>query len=391
MDMLDYIVADAWTKVLESAKDVCTPFLAIDLDVVEAKYQQLTKGFDQAAVYYAIKANPLDEIIESLADLGSCFDVASVYELEKLKRLNIPAERISCGNTIKKCSDIKAFYDYGVRLYATDAESDLRNIAEFAPGSKVYIRVLTEGSEGADWPLSRKFGCNPEMATELAILARDLGLIPYGISFHVGSQQRDIDVWDSAIAKVKVIFDRLLAEKGIKLKMINMGGGFPANYLQKTNTIETYVTEIKRFLRESFGGDLPEIILEPGRSIVGEAGIIVSEVVLISRKSATAQERWVYTDVGLFNGLIETLGESIIYPLATSRDGDGSETGEVVLAGPTCDGIDILYEKKRFELPLSLEIGDRIFWFSTGAYTASYSSVEFNGFPPLKTLVLPRR
>lgn len=390
MDMLDYLVADTWPKVLDTAKDNCSPFLAIDLDVIEEKYHQLIKGFEKASIYYAVKANPLDEIVALLAGMGSCFDVASIYELEKLQRLNVPAERISCGNTIKKRSDIKAFYDYGVRLFATDAESDLRNIAQYAPGSKVYIRILTEGSEGADWPLSRKFGSNTEMATELAIQARDLGLVPYGVSFHVGSQQRDIDVWDGAIAKVKVIFERLQREQGIKLQMINMGGGFPVNYLQKANALETYVTEITRFLGENFGDDLPEIILEPGRSIVGEAGILVSEIVLISRKSATAQERWVYTDVGKFNGLIETLDESIKYPLATSRDGDGSETGEVVLAGPTCDGLDIMYEKMRYELPLSLEIGDRIFWFSTGAYTASYSSIEFNGFPPLKTVVLPR-
>ncbi|WP_415896361.1 type III PLP-dependent enzyme [Neptuniibacter sp. QD72_48] len=362
-----------------------TPFLALDLSVIETRFAELSKGFPKADVYYAVKANPANEVIELLVKEGASFDIASPQELDKVLQFDVAPERISYGNTIKKCSAIKYFYDHGVRLFATDSEADLRNIAEYAPGSDVYIRVLTDGSEGADWPLSRKFGCNPEMAIELAVLARDLGLNPYGVSFHVGSQQRDIDVWDGAIAKVKVIFERLVEEHGIRLQMINMGGGFPATYLQKTNEFETYAEEITRFLKEDFGEELPRIILEPGRSLVGDAGIIVSEVVLISRKSSTALERWVYTDVGMFNGLIETLGEAIKYPLSTSKSGPEEE---VILAGPTCDSLDIMYEQHKYELPLSLEIGDHIYWFSTGAYTTSYSSIEFNGFPPLDYYIL---
>jgi ornithine decarboxylase len=362
-----------------------TPFLALDLSVIQTRYHELENGFPSADIYYAVKANPAAEVIQKLADLGSSFDIASPQELDKVLACGVSAERISYGNTIKKSSAVKYFYEKGVRLYATDSEADLRNIAENAPGSEVYIRVLTDGSEGADWPLSRKFGCNPEMAIDLAVLARDLGLVPYGVSFHVGSQQRDIDVWDGAIAKVKIIYERLSSEYGISLEMINMGGGFPANYIQKTNEFSTYAEEIKRFLKEDFGEESPRVILEPGRSLVGDAGVIVSEVVLISRKSTTALERWVYTDVGMFNGLIETLGEAIKYPLATSKDGPEEE---VILAGPTCDSLDIMYEQHKYELPLSLEIGDYVYWFSTGAYTTSYSSIEFNGFPPLDYYIL---
>ncbi len=246
----------------------------------------------------------------------------------------------------------------------------------------MYIRILTEGAEGADWPLSRKFGCSPEMAVELAVLANELGLEPYGISFHVGSQQREIDVWDGAIAKVKTVYDRLYNDHGIALKMINLGGGFPAQYNQKTNDFQTYVEEITRYLTEDFPDDIPEIIMEPGRSLVGDSGVMVSEVVLISRKSSSSLERWVYTDVGKFNGLIETLDESIKYRIYTERDG---EEEDVILAGPTCDSMDIMYENHKYQMPLSLDIGDRLYWLSTGAYTSSYCSVEFNGFPPLKS------
>jgi ornithine decarboxylase len=362
-----------------------TPFLALDLTVVGERYHELEEGFPDADIFYAVKANPADEVIQLLANAGSSFDIASPQELDKVLRCGVTPDRMSYGNTIKKASAVKYFYEKGVRLFATDSDADLRNIAVHAPGSKVYVRVLTDGSEGADWPLSRKFGCNPEMAIELAVLAQELGLEPYGVSFHVGSQQRDIDVWDGAIAKVKTIYERLFSEYGIELKMVNMGGGFPASYLQKTNDFATYAEEIKRFLKEDFGERAPRIILEPGRSLVGDAGIIVSEVVLISRKSTTALERWVYTDVGMFNGLIETLGEAIKYPLATSKDGP---VEEVILAGPTCDSLDIMYEQHKYELPLSLEIGDNVYWHSTGAYTTSYSSIEFNGFPPLDYYIL---
>lgn len=369
----------------ELTKQYPTPFLALDLNVVTARYRELGEGFPDADVFYAVKANPADEVIQLLADLGSSFDIASPQELDKVLECGVSPDRMSYGNTIKKASAVRYFYEKGVRLFATDAEADLRNIAVNAPGSSIYIRVLTDGSEGADWPLSRKFGCNPEMAIELAVLAKELGLVPYGISFHVGSQQRDIDVWDGAIAKVKTIYERLATEFDIQLEMMNMGGGFPANYLQKTNEFNVYAEEIKRFLKEDFGENAPRVILEPGRSLVGDAGVIVSEIVLISRKSTTALERWVYTDVGMFNGLIETLGEAIKYPLQTSKEGP---VEEVILAGPTCDSLDIMYEHHKYELPLSLEIGDYIYWYSTGAYTTSYSSIEFNGFPPLDYYIL---
>ncbi len=381
----DYYARDTFNKMKAFADTLETPFVVIDTAMISKAYDDLRAGFEFAKVYYAVKANPAVEIIDLLRDKGSSFDIASIYELDKVMDRGVSPDRISYGNTIKKSKDIRYFYDKGVRLFSTDSEADLRNIAKAAPGSKIYVRILTEGSTTADWPLSRKFGCQTDMAMDLLILARDLGLVPYGISFHVGSQQRDISVWDAAIAKVKVIFERLKEEDGIVLKLINMGGGFPANYITRTNSLETYAEEIIRFLKEDFGDDLPEIILEPGRSLIANAGILVSEVVLVARKSRTAVERWVYTDVGKFSGLIETMDEAIKFPIWTEKKG---EMEEVVIAGPTCDSADIMYENYKYGLPLNLAIGDRLYWLSTGAYTTSYSAVEFNGFPPLKSFYL---
>jgi ornithine decarboxylase len=377
----EYFDQATFSRIKAFADSHETPFLVVDTATIDRQYDDLTRHFPFARVYYAVKANPAPQILSLLRDKGASFDIASVYELDKVLALGVSPDRISFGNTIKKAKDIRTFYQKGVRMYATDSESDLRNIAKAAPGSKVYARILTEGSMTADWPLSRKFGCESDMAMDLLILARDLGLEPYGVSFHVGSQQREIGAWDAALGKVKVIFDRLLEEDGIKLKMINMGGGFPANYLHRTNDLETYAAEITRFLKEDFYDELPEIVLEPGRSLVSNAGVLVSEVVLISRKSRTALHRWVYTDVGKFSGLIETLDESIKYPLHTEKNG---ELENAIIAGPTCDSADIMYENYKYGLPLNLATGDRLYWLSTGAYTTTYSSVEFNGFPPLK-------
>lgn len=381
----DYYPLPTFEKMKAFSEQKDTPFVVIDTQIISQAYDDLRAGFTFAKIYYALKANPAVEIIDLLRDKGSNFDIASIYELKKVLSRGVVPERISYGNTIKKARDVRYFYEQGVRLFATDSEADLRNLAKEAPGSKIYVRILTEGSTSADWPLSRKFGCNPDMALDLLILAKELGLVPYGLSFHVGSQQRDIDVWDAAIAKVKVIFERLKEEDGIDLQMINMGGGFPANYITRTNSLETYAEEIIRFLKEDFGDNLPEIILEPGRSLISNAGILVSEVVLVARKSRTSVERWVYTDVGKFSGLIETMDEAIKFPIWTEKTG---EDGEVIIAGPTCDSADIMYEHHKYSLPLDLASGDRLYWLSTGAYTTSYSAVEFNGFPPLKSYYL---
>ena len=386
IDVNSFYTPERFARFKAFAETKETPFVVIDTEIIDEAYTELTKGFPIADIFYAIKANPAPEILTLLRDRVSNFDVASRYELDKLLAIgDVSPDRVSYGNTIKKAKDVRYFYEKGVRMFATDSEADLRNIAKAAPGSRVYVRILTEGTVTADWPLSRKFGCRPDMAMDLLILAKELGLIPYGISFHVGSQQRDIGAWDAAIASVKVIFERLKEEDNIELEMINMGGGFPANYIARTNELSTYAEEISRFLEEDFGSKLPRIILEPGRSLISNAGVLVSEVVLISRKSHTALNRWVFTDVGKFSGLIETLDESIKYPIYVEK---GGELEEVIIAGPTCDSADIMYENYKYGLPLNLAIGDKMYWLSTGAYTTTYSAVEFNGFPPLASYYL---
>jgi len=357
------------------------PCLVVDLDVVRENFAAFAKALPDSRVFYAVKANPAPELLALLASLGSCFDTASVAEIEMVLAAGATPERISFGNTIKKERDIARAYALGVRLFAVDCKAEAEKIARVAPGAKVFCRFLFD-CVGAEWPLSRKFGCDPEMAVEVLEHAHRLGLEPCGVSFHVGSQQRRTAAWDEALKSASAIF-RACADRGINLSMVNLGGGFPTKYLRDVPAVQAYGRSIFRALRKHFGNRIPETIIEPGRGMVGNAGVIEAEVVLVSKKSERDQARWVYLDIGKFGGLAETMDESIRYPIRTPHDGD--EVGPCVLAGPTCDSADVLYEKRPYDLPISLEIGDKVLIEGAGAYTATYAAVAFNGFPPLRT------
>lgn len=362
-----------------AANDVMTPALVVDLDAVESAYDLLARNLPSADIYYAVKANPAAPVLDLLAGKGSFFDAASVPEIAACLDAGAKPSAISYGNTIKKATDIAQAHAAGVRLFAFDSAEELEKLAEHAPGADVYCRI-TVPNEGAGWPLSRKFGCEPDMAVDLLARAKGLGLTAHGVSFHVGSQQEDPEKWAIAIGRAAMVFTDL-RERGVELKMLNLGGGYPIRYRENIPDMDAFADEIMAAMTEHFGNNMPRMILEPGRSIVGAAGVIESEVVLVSKKSYDTDTRWVYLDVGMFGGLAETMDECIKYPVLARRG--VAETGRVYLAGPTCDGADILYEKTPYELPMDLKAGDKVRVLNTGAYTTTYSSVGFNGFDPL--------
>ncbi|MDA0701804.1 MAG: type III PLP-dependent enzyme [Proteobacteria bacterium] len=360
------------------------PCLVVDLDVVRRNFQHLAEAFPATGIYYAVKANPAPEILALLASLGCCFDTASVAEIEMALAAGATPDRISYGNTIKKERDIARAHALGVGLYAVDCVEEVEKIARQAPGARVFCRILTDG-EGAEWPLSRKFGCHTDMAVDVLECAHRLGLNACGLSFHVGSQQCDLMAWDKAVGDAKKVFVAL-GDKNINLSMLNLGGGFPTRYIKDVPATMAYAEAIQAAMTRHFGNRLPATIIEPGRGMVGDAGVIKTEVVLISRKSAEDEARWVYLDIGKFGGLAETMDEAIRYPIRTPRD--GGETAPCVIAGPTCDSADVMYEKTPYALPLSLQIGDELLIEATGAYTSTYASVAFNGFVPLPTYIV---
>lgn len=356
-----------------------TPCLVFDVDRVDENYRALRRALPLARIYYAVKANPAAPILARLVKLGSCFDAAGFEEIEACLEAGAAPETISFGNTIKKASAIRRAYEAGVQLYAFDSGEELDKLAANAPGARVYCRILVENA-GADWPLSRKFGTTVENAKRLMLRAGELGLDPYGLSFHVGSQQTATGAYEAAIAKVGMLFTDL-TEAGVKLRMLNLGGGFPTRYRDAVPEIDSFAAAIMRAMTEQFGNALPETVIEPGRFLVGDAGVVSAEVVLVARRDPDDPVRWVYLDIGRFGGLAETEGEAIRYRIVTPHD--GGPAGPVAIAGPTCDGADIMYERANYRLPMALAGGDRIELHATGAYVTTYASQRFNGFAPL--------
>ncbi len=384
---------EAFLRANEQMQVLETPFVVVDLDVVAERYDSLRVALPVADVFYAVKANPAPEILRMLVSRGSHFDVASPAEIDMCLAAGADPAVISFGNTIKKARHIADAYAKGVRLFAFDAEEELGKLIEHAPDATVFCRVLSDG-EGADWPLSRKFGCEQEESLRLLRIAAAAGM-KTGMSFHVGSQQRDLTAWDRSLEIVEHVASALAAD-GHMLSLVNLGGGFPGIYQDNMPPIEAYgeaiTTAIAERLCGIFGDHMPRFLAEPGRYMVADAGVLRTEVVLVSRKHELDFKRWVYLDCGKFGGLAETMDEAIRYRLRTRySSGPGQEfvpTGPVTIAGPTCDSADVLYDKTDYELPLALAPGDHVDFLSAGAYTTTYSAVAFNGFAPLQQVCI---
>jgi ornithine decarboxylase len=357
-----------------------TPSLMVDLGVVAERYRQLTAALPGVVTHYAVKANPEPEVLRLLVRAGSSFDVASPTEIDACLAAGAPAGTLSYGNTAKKERDIAAAHKRGVRIFTFDDATELAKLQRSAPGATLLCRLATSG-EGADWALSTKFGCTPPVARRLLTEAARAGH-PVGLAFHVGSQQRDPGQWEVALRSVGRLQSELAAD-GIRLAMIDIGGGFPASYREPAPPIDAYGSAITASIARHIQ-PTPKIICEPGRFLVADAGVLESEVVLVAER---AGRRWVHLDIGRYGGLAETLDEAIQYRIETDRD--GGPQGPVALAGPTCDSTDVLYTRADYWLPLALVAGDRVRLHSTGAYTASYASVGFNGIAPLATHFRP--
>jgi ornithine decarboxylase len=360
------------------------PTLVLDIDQVEKNYRALKRGMPKAHIHYAVKSNPHPKILKKLAKLGCRFDAASQGEIQFCLDAGAEPEHISFGNTIKRPQDIAWAHEQGINLFAADAEEELEKIAQHAPGSQVFIRILVSSTE-AEWPLSRKFGCSSSYAIPLMDYAKGLGLKPAGLSFHVGSQTRHPYMWYDCLDMVAAIWHNA-KEEGHKLWLLNIGGGFPAYYGVDVTDPENYGNELMHAIYERFE-DVEYIMAEPGRGMVGSAGAMAAEVLLVSRKTPGDPVRWVYLNVGRFSGLAEVEEEAIKYQFIVPGRED-EETSGCILAGPTCDSADILYEKNKVQLPIDLASSDKIIVKTCGAYTSTYSTVAFNGFPPLEVVVI---
>lgn len=360
------------------------PTLVLDIDQVGVNYCELSAGMPDAHIHYAVKSNPHPLVLEKLVSLGSKFDAASMGEIESCLAAGAKPEHISFGNTVKRWQDIEYAYANQIDLFAADAEEELEKIARHAPNSRVFIRVLI-GQTEAEWPLSRKFGCDPAMALALMGYAKILGLTPVGISWHIGSQTKHPEMWYDTLELMGNLWDEA-SMHGYELSLVNIGGGFPTYYGVEITPPQEYGKKLMDRVRKQFPG-AEYIMVEPGRGLVGSAGCIAAEVLLVSKKTSMDVIKWVYLNIGRFSGLAETEGEAIKYQFVVPGK-ESSNLMKCILAGPTCDSADVLYEKNKVSLPIDIAHGDVLIIKNCGAYTSTYSTIAFNGFPPLEVVTI---
>ena len=361
--------------------EAVTPRLELDVDRALDGYDALARTLPGTAVHYAVKANPHPALLGALVRAGGRFDVASRAETEACLAAGAVPDDLIYSHPVKRREDVLSAARCGVRLFVVDSPEETRKVAEAAPGARVLCRLVTSG-EGSDWPLSRKFGSSTSESVAVLRLAASLGLDPAGVSFHVGSQQRDPLAWRAPIEASAQIFETVRAH-GLRPQLVDLGGGFPAAHEGGAPALHSYAAAIHAFLGRAFGSDRPDTLIEPGRGVVGDAGTVVTRVIGVLRRGDV---RWVYVDGGVFSGLMETLGEAIRYRVDTP--GVEGPTEPCVLAGPTCDSADVMYERVPVHLPVALAEGDEVRLLSAGAYTSCYSTVGFNGFDPLPTVLV---
>lgn len=366
-----------WIKQAAKLDASETPLFVTDLEIIRKKIHEFKTALPRVNLMYAIKALSSKEVIEDIQDLVDGFDIASFGEFQHLQKIvgdkrNL-GKKILYSNPVKIPRHIEGAYKAGVRRFAFDSASELQKIAQYAPGSEVYLRIRVS-DRGSSFPLSKKFGADTTHAVALFGTAKDLGLNPIGLTFHVGSQSENLIVWEWALEKCGEVIRRL-TESGFRVTMINIGGGFPARYAEGVPPIKKVAKVINKALDTHISRDV-EVYAEPGRYVVAESSVILSTV--IGREHRSGQE-WLYLDMGVFQGLMECLEmDDWKYPVFTETTHKSSALPySFTLTGPTCDAYDTI----GFDIPLpsSTTIGDRVIIGSVGAYSVVYGS-NFNGF-----------
>ncbi|GGK93926.1 ornithine decarboxylase [Mangrovihabitans endophyticus] len=349
---------------------VTTPRLVMDLVTVEHAYATFRSALPEARVHYAMKCNPHPDILRRLRRAGCSFEIASAAELAALHAVGVRGRDVLFSNPVKADLHIQAAHAAGVWRFAADSPEEVEKLARHAPGAAVYARLRTGG--GGEVGSEGKFGVTAQVAAGLLRLARERGLRPYGLTFHVGSQMTEPQAWTPAIAECAAAM-RELERDGITLTMVDVGGGFPARYDVDVPDLSEYGKVIRSAVES-----LPyrvELVVEPGRALVAEAGTMMATVIGLAERDGA---RWAHLDVGAFNGLMEALesGNQLRFPVTDPRP--SGPRRRYHLTGPSCDSQDtILYD---VELSADLGVGDAVLIHVAGAYTSAYAST-FNGFP----------
>ena len=343
------------------------PFLILDTAIVRGKARRFRAAMPRVRPHYAVKANPDRRVLKALAQEGCGFEIASIAELDLLLSLGVPAAEVFYSNPVKARESIAYAAGKGVEWFVVDSLDELRRVHEIAPHAKLYLRIATPNI-GSDWPLSGKFGAGAADAREIVAAAAKLGADLAGVTFHVGSQCRNPENWRVALEKARSLFDAMI-RAGLRPRLLNIGGGYPVRHVKPIPSIETIAAVVNEGLK-AFPDEV-QVIAEPGRYLVSDAGYFVCRVL---GTAVRAGKRWMHWDAGLFGGVIES-SEGLKYRIRTDRS--GPDTAWTV-GGPTCDSVDIVVRDE--PLPSDLQEGDFIYIRNAGAYTTAYAS-QFNGFP----------
>jgi ornithine decarboxylase len=359
------------------SKQPQTPYLTIDLASVTNAYRQLRQAMPDVTIYYAVKSNPYPEIIKQIAKIGGSFEIASATEMDLLTGVGIDAKSLLFTNPVKMPSHIRRAHTAGIWRYSFDSSVELSKIATDAPGAAVFVRLQAPHFESGV-ASEGKFGVDTDTAYKLMFEAKTLGLRPYGIAFHVGSQMESPKPWELAIQKAATLMERL-QQHGITLETLDIGGGFPGYYGVQLPSIAEYGKRITKALKQYLPYKV-HIAAEPGRYLVANAGVLTSTIIGIAKRGS---KTWLHLDVGAFNGMMEALEtqNTLHFPVKDSLN--STKTARYHLTGPSCDSQDSIL----FDVALSegLTVGDKIFIHSAGAYTTCYAST-FNGFAIPQTI-----
>jgi ornithine decarboxylase len=343
------------------------PFLIVDTAIVRGKVRRFRAAMPRVRPHYAVKANPDRRVLKVLAQEGAGFEIASTAELDLLAGLGVPAAEVFYSNPVKSRDSIAYAAAKGVEWFVVDSLDELRRVHEIKPDARLYLRIATPNI-GSDWPLSGKFGAGAADAREIIALAARLGADLAGLTFHVGSQCRNPENWRVALEKSRALFD-VMMKAGLRPRLLNIGGGYPVRHVKPIPSIETIGEVVNEGLK-AFPDEV-QVIAEPGRYLVSDAGYFVCRVLGTATR---AGKRWMHWDAGLFGGVIES-SEGLKYRVRTDRAGPDVPW---TVAGPTCDSVDIVMRDE--PLPSDLQEGDFVYIKNAGAYTTAYAS-QFNGFP----------
>ncbi len=343
------------------------PFLLVDPAIIRTKARRFKAAMPRVHPHYAVKANPHPDVLRTLIAEGVSFEIASIAELDLLLSLNVPAAEIYYSNPMKSRQYLAYAAAKGVEWYVVDSPEELRKVVAIKRDAKLYLRIDAP-NVGSDWPLSGKFGAEPQEADEIVRTAVEVGADLAGVTFHVGSQCRNPENWRVGIENAKRVFRRMRL-KGLRPRLLNIGGGYPVQHTKPIPSMETIGETVNRALTGLPPG--MRVMAEPGRYLVSDAGWFVCRVVGTATRRGT---RWVYLDAGMFGGIIETT-EGLQYDVVTEREGNLIPW---TVAGPTCDSVDVVMREQR--LPEHLQADDFVYIPNAAAYTTAYAS-NFNGFP----------